>query len=550
MKEYYNLDLDALKIEIKEFMQNNTSFTDYNFEGSGASQLVDVLSYITQYPAFYLSQILNELFMKTNQISDNVYKLANQLNYLPKRKSAAYLVSGFQRTSDVTIIIPKFTKFTMGAITVTNVEDITINTDDIQNITLYEGTPIEEVFISDGSAEQVYNLENRSGVDNDYFYVYVDVPDGSGGWISGTVPWVNVNKEAFDTFEDGFYTRYYDIFSIAFDSGSLFNKPNEDDRIRVVYINTAGTGGNGMTGDVELTVPEDITNSEYLTITNTDTTVNGADEETILEIKARAPLFYATQNRAVTEKDHNIIAKRYSKYNIFAGSILWGGEKEFIDSNGVFNESSIDRDLGHVYVTAFKNDLSILNETEINEYISFLNQQKFMTIFFKYIKSNIIKIIPTANISYKSVMESTSEDIQIQINAFLDDFKGYENSFYLSSLISHINSFNDVIYNYCTFITKVVGKLSNPKIIRLNNTVQEGTISGIIDSLTLTDAGGVIYHGGVGCGSINYSTGFIKLTKDFTDTDFEISFIYTDINKITIQRESYLFLNDIIVNPI
>ena len=550
MKEYYNLDLDALKIEIKEFMQNNTSFTDYNFEGSGASQLVDVLSYITQYPAFYLSQILNELFMKTNQISDNVYKLANQLNYLPKRKSAAYLVSGFQRTSDVTIIIPKFTKFTMGAITVTNVEDITINTDDIQNITLYEGTPIEEVFISDGSVEQVYNLENRSGVDNDYFYVYVDVPDGSGGWISGTVPWVNVNKEAFDTFEDGFYTRYYDIFSIAFDSGSLFNKPNEDDRIRVVYINTAGTGGNGMTGDVELTVPEDITNSEYLTITNTDTTVNGADEETILEIKARAPLFYATQNRAVTEKDHNIIAKRYSKYNIFAGSILWGGEKEFIDSNGDFSESSIDKDLGHVYVTAFKNDLSILNETEINEYISFLNQQKFMTIFFKYIKSNIIKIIPTANISYKSVMESTSEDIQIQINAFLDDFKGYENSFYLSSLISHINSFNDVIYNYCTFITKVTGKLSNPKIIRLNNTVQEGTISGTIDSLTLTDVEGVIYHDGIGCGSINYSTGFIKLTKDFTDTDFEISFIYTDINKITIQRESYLFLNDIIVNPI
>jgi hypothetical protein len=550
MKNYYNLDFDTLKTEIQEFMQNNTSFTDYNFEGSGASQIIDVLAYVTQYPAFYLSQILNEFFMKTNQIEDNVYKLAHQLNYLPSRKSAAYLVAQFQRTSNVTIMIPKFTKFTMGEVTLTNIEDITISTDDIQDITLYEGMPTEETFISDGGVEQVYDLENRQTIDNDYFYVFVDVPDGSGGWVSGVIPWVNVNKESFDTFDNGFYSRYFDIFSIAFDSGSIFNKPNEDDRVRVVYINTSGVDGNGLSGDISLTVPDDITHSEYLTITNTDTTVNGVDEETIIEIKARAPLFYATQNRAVTESDHNIIAKRYSKYNTFAGSVLWGGEKEFVDVDGNFDDCSVDKDLGHVYVTAFKNDMAFLNTTEINDYITFLNKQKFMTIFFKYIKSNIIKIIPTANISYKSVMDSTDADIQIQINSFLDDFKGYGNTFHMSSLIAYINSFNDVVYNYCTFITKVTGKLSNPKIIRFNNAIIEGSISATIDSGAITDAGGIIYRDGAGIGTINYSTGFMKLVYDFVDTDFEISFTYVDKEKITIERENYLFLNNIVVNPI
>lgn len=550
MREYYDLDFTSLKEAIKEDMKNNTDFTDYNFEGSGASQIIDVLAYITQYPAFYLSQTLNEFFIKTAQISDNVYKLAHQLNYLPTRKSAAYLVAQFQRTSDVTIVIPKFTIFSMGEIFLTNVEDITISTDDVQNITLYEGTATEETFISDGSTEQVYELSNRETVDNDYFYVYVDKPDGSGGYILGDIPWINVNKESFDTFDNGFYTRYFEKFAIAFDTGSLFNKPDEDDRIRVLYLNTNGSSKNGLTGDISLNTPGDIANSEYLLITNTDTTVNGTDEETLSEIRNRAPLFYATQNRAVTEKDHNIIAKKYSKFNIFADTILWGGEKEYIDENGNFDEGSVTRDLGHVYVTAFKSNMDFLNQTEIDDYISFLNIQKFMTIFFKYIDSNVIVIKPTANISYKSVMELNDADIQFQINNYLDRFKGYGKSFYLSSLISYINSFDDVIYNYISYITSVTGKLSNPKIIRFNNPIVGETIAGTIDSLPITDASGIVYHNGVPCGTINYSTGFMKLTKDFTDTNFEIAFQYQNKEKITIERENFLFVNDIIVNII
>ena len=73
MKNFYNLNFEDLKESIKTFMSTLDDFKDYNFEGSGASQITDVLAYITQYPAFFLNQTVNELFMKTVQITDNVY---------------------------------------------------------------------------------------------------------------------------------------------------------------------------------------------------------------------------------------------------------------------------------------------------------------------------------------------------------------------------------------------------------------------------------------------------------------------------------------------
>ena len=431
MKNYYNLDFEDLKNDIKNHMQLSDSFKDYNFEGSAASQLIDVLAYVTQYPIFYLNQSLNEFFTHTVQLTDNVLKLAHQLNYLPKRKSAPYLVVNFKRTSGVTILIPKFTKFTMGEIFLTNIEDILIDTDDIQSITLYEGEPKVELFISDGSGDQVYELENRETIDNDEFYVYVDTPDPTppdplDPWTYGTIPWINLMKDSFDTFEDAFYAKYFEKFYVAFDNGNLFNMPAEFDRIRILYIKTNGTTNNGLTGDIVLSTPSDITNSEFLDIVTSDTLKNGTDEETITEIKNRAPLFYVTQNRAVTEKDHNVIAKRYSKYNIFSDVILWGGERETIDEDGIFDEYSDVKDVGHVYVTAVKADtLADLSQTEIDNYIEFLNKQKFVAIFMKYIHSSKMKISPTINISFKEVLNINTNDVQTQINEYLDTNEGY-----------------------------------------------------------------------------------------------------------------------------
>lgn len=554
MQEFYDLNFDDLKDNIKNFMASTDSFKDYNFEGSGASQIIDVLAFITQYSAFYLSQSLNELFMKTVQMKDNVYKLSSQLNYLPKRKSAPYLTAEFQRNSAVTIVIPKFTKFIMGGLYLTNIEDITIDSDDVQNITLYEGEPIEEIFLSEGTDNQEYALENRESIDNEYFYVYVDVPNGLGGYTLGTTPWLNVNKESFDILVNGFYIRYFENFSIAFDSGSLFNKPNEDDRIRVTYIKTNGTTNNGKTGTIEIDPTENILNSDQLTITNSDTLVNGTDEESEAEIKLRAPLFYATQNRAVTEADHNVIAKTYSKYDIFYDTLLWGGEKESVDVNfGIIEEIAISSDkydLGHVYVSALKSDLSWVSDTEISNFTEFLDKQKFLSIFFRFLHPSIISISPTINISFESKLNLDETDIQNQINTYLDSKDGYKKSFYLSNIIGFINGLENVQYTTVSYTTKVKVKTSNPRVIRLYGEVTEGSLSATIDSLPLTDSSGDIIHNSLTIGSINYSTGFIRIDSTFTDTEYEITFEYVDKEKIILDRESFLKIDDIVLNSL
>ena len=551
MKEFYNLDFDTLKDDIKTFMSTLPDFLDYNFEGSAASQLIDVLAYTTQHSAFYLNQTLNEFFMQTAQLTDNIYKIAHSLNYLPNRKSTSYLVAQFKGDAGFvgTITIPKFTKFSMGDIFLINVEEIIIVNEIEQDIILYEGEPIEELFDSDGTVNQIYELSYREQIDNDYFYVYVDTPTGGGGYNLGIDPWINLMKDSFDTLENAFYVRYMETFKVAFDSGDLFNKPENGDRVRVIYLKTNGTINNGLTGEI-LLITTGIGNSEHLLVTTTETTKNGVDEESINEIKNRAPLFYVTQNRAVTEKDHNIIAKRYSKYNIFADVVLWGGEREKIDIDGDFCENCTLLDVGHVYLTALKTNYHYLDDQEILDYIEFLNKQKFVSIFMKFIHPGTVRISPTINISFKNVLDINISDIENQINEYLVTKEGFNKNFLLSDLIAYVNSIDDVEYNFVSITTSILSVLSNPKSIRVNGIIIEGSINATIDGHSLSDSGGILYHDGSPCGTVNYDTGWIYLTTSFTDIGTRVYFEYVDKEKIALERENFLRYDEIILNSI
>lgn len=553
MRELYDLDFDALKENIKKFMSTLDDFKDYNFEGSASSQIIDVLAYITQVPAFYLNQALNEFFMKTVQLKDNTYKLAHQLNYLPGRKSSPYIDVEFVRTDTYTILIPKFTKFLMGEKYLTNIDDVIISDDDTHIVRLYLGEVVEETFSSDGKKNQIYDLENRETIDNDYFYVYVDTSDGSGGYVVNNTPWINVNEESFDTLTNGFFIRYFDIFQIAFDSGTLFNIPVSGDRIRVIYINTDGTTNNGLTGSVELETPGDISNVDYLTITNTDTSHNGTYEESETDIKARSPLFYTTQNRGITEKDYNIIIKRYSQYDNFYGANIWGGEKEYLDGDQEFVESSPIRDLGHVLISTINTDLTHLDFTEIDDIFTFLTKYKIISIFYKFIYPNIIQIEPTININYDAVLDFSLNDIEDNVNDFLELNNGFEKSFYLSDLIRYVDNLDNIKYVTISYDSTIKVKDELIKIIRFGGEISPNSILGEIDGFNLTDDGsGNIIYRSVIIGSINYTTGFCRIDYNFGSSvdDYTLNFEYTDIQKIILEKEQFLFHKPIILNTI
>lgn len=554
LEEYFSLDLDEIKTNIKTFLSNHTDFADANFEGSGLSQLVDVLAYVTQYPAFYLNQSLNELTMQNAQLTTQIYKLANMLNYTIKRKSAPYIDITVQRNDAVTIIIPKYSTWTMGSLTLVNLEDITINDGSIYDVRLYEGTVDEETFDSDGSDLQSFELAESVKVDNDNLYVYVDTPDGAGGWVLGTTPWICANTEPFNTDDDAYYLELLDALNIKFDNGNLFNIPEDGDRVRVDYLNTNGTTYNGATGTITLT-DTDVPNRDKIDITNNDVLQNGTDEEDADAIKLRAPLFYTTQNRAITEDDYNILIKKWSKYDILDSAIIWGGENEYIDSDGNIIYSSLLKDLGHVYISALKTDYDYLSSSEITEIEEFLTKYKIITLFFKFLDPVFVQLTPTINISYGTLVGFDITDVEDQINDYLATLNSYDTSFYLSNLINYVDDIDNIVYTYITYTTSFKAKHEDYKVIRLNNAVTAGSVTGTVNGFTMTDDGaGTLNWNGNPVGTIEYTDGFIVLDTTFggltTSDTYEIQFTYDDIQKITLDRESFLYFKPITLNPI
>jgi len=541
-KNFYNTDIETIKANLIDFFDSQEEFKDYNFDGSATTELMNLMAYTVQYQFLYLNFNSSEFFMDTLELEDNAYKLANTLNYIPKRKSAALITVELQRTSAVSIIIPKFSEWELGSLKLTNLEDITINDDDVHTYRLYEGTVETELFVSDGTDFQTYELLEREEIDNDNMLVFVDPTDGAGGWTPSTEPWENVNTQPVNIGGNGFYIHYFEKMNIKFDSGDRFAKPQEDDQVRIVYLKTSGTTANGATGTITIDDALAI-NEDQMTITPIGTLGDGTDEEVIDSIKLNAPQFYTTQNRAVTEKDYNILFKKYSKYDTFHSGIIWGGEKEVIDQNNDLQETtSTNRlDLGHIYVTACKENFDYLTDLERTDITDYLEQFKIITLFFRHMYPTFLNIYPTVNIKYASNVDLDVNSIETSINDFLTDNDGFGKTFYLSDLIRFIDALSDVVYTTVSLLTSFTAKSEDHKVIRLNGAIVPSSVSGTVDGLTMTDdgAGNIVWDGG-NIGTINTDTGYITIDHTFVDETYEIYFEYVDISNIPTEKELFL----------
>ena len=550
MQEFYETDIESIKDQLKTFFARQDELRDYNFEGSAITELLNLMAYTIQYQNLYLNFSSSELFLDTAELEDNVYKIANTLNYIPKRKAAAYIEVNVQRTEAVTIVIPKYSTWTLGSLSLTNLEDITINDGSVYSIRLYEGTVETETFTSDGADFQTYDLAEREDIDNDNVFVYVDSPDGAGGYIVSTVQWENINTEAIDTGGKGYYIHYFDVMKIKFDNGSLYEMPAEDDRVRVIYLKTSGATVNGSTGTITLT-DTNVANRDKLTATPTTTLKNGTDEESIEAIKLRAPQFYTTLNRAITEDDYNILLKRYSGYDNFHSGIIWGGEQEYLDQNGLLQETTVTKDLGHIYISALNSDYSHLDSTEQTDLQDFLEKYKIITLFFKYMYPSIINLTPTVNIKYESTLDLDLTSIEDQINTYLLSNNGFSKTFYLSDLIRFVDDLSDVVYTTITYSTSVTVQNETHKVVRLGNAVSPSSIGGVINGFAISDDGaGNLEWNATTVGSINYSTGFITLDQDFGVTEYDITFTYADTSNLSFDRETFLKHGDITLNTL
>ena len=347
---FTSLDFDQIKAQIKDFLRSNSNFTDFDFEGSNFSVLIDTLAYNTYINAFNANLVANESFLDSATIRENVVSLARNIGYVPRSRTAAIATVkigdiNLGTTNDST---PRFLTLRSGLVCVGNTENTTYRfsiPDEITStrvrdiggtsfaqfddpINIYEGTLLQRVYRVDTSQDQRFIIDSP-GIDSSTLRVFVKgVSDvGLGRKFSMVDNVLNLTKTSEIYLAQEVQDEKYEIL---FGDGLFGKKLENASVITARYIITDGEDGNGPSNfsfqgtftksDGTLFTPSD--NVTLTTITNAS---NGAESEDVSTIKYFAPRLYSAQYRAVTPRDYEtIIQKIYPQTESVA---VVGGEE-------------------------------------------------------------------------------------------------------------------------------------------------------------------------------------------------------------------------------
>jgi len=325
---FANLDFDQIKTTLENYLKDNSTFTDYDFEGSNLSTILDVLAYNTYITSYNANMVANEVFIDSATLRENVVSLARNIGYTPKsRKAAQATVSFFINTSD---IIPSPATITLKAGPVATSagtfgntsfvfsikDDITVpvvdNEANFDLITLYEGSLIEESYTYNSRNPNQRFLINNIGCDSELINVTVGINDYTEKQkyaFQNSLFSINENSRVFflQEIED-------ERYEVIFGDGVFGKNLSEGNIVDISYIKTNGDSANGIsqfsfTGRLTYTR----NSSEYvvesgLSMLSTDISASGGETiESVSSIKKYAPRIYASQNRAVSANDYETL---------------------------------------------------------------------------------------------------------------------------------------------------------------------------------------------------------------------------------------------------
>jgi hypothetical protein len=339
-----SLDFDEIRESIKSYLRTRNEFTDYDFTGSTLSYLIDVLAYNTYYSAFNANMALNEVFLDTASIRDNVVSLAKYLNYLPRsaQSSKACITVTAQTAINTDGSYPTTATISKGDVAsgIVNgkqynfviLDDLTTSVSSSTGLAtfgpfkIYEGNLLSYQYIVDTTISQNFIIPNDN-VDTDTIRVYVR-PNLQSTQYDRYNQVKNITTvESYDKVY--FLSETNDRrFEITFGDGNIGRKLQDNEVIYVEYVKTNGNMANNINAMSFIGTIIDSNGAESLTA---DLVLNeksqlGDDPETIKSIKFNAPKFYSAQNRAVTSKDYEAIIKNIypnAKYiNAFGGELL------------------------------------------------------------------------------------------------------------------------------------------------------------------------------------------------------------------------------------
>ena len=330
--QFTSLDFDQIKVQIKDFLRSNSNFTDFDFEGSNFSILIDTLAYNTYINAFNANLVANESFLDSATIRENVVSLARNIGYVPRSKTAAIAKVkigdiNVGTTNDATT---KFLTLKSGLVVVGNSDNSTFRfsiPDDVissrikdiggtsyaqfdEPIDVYEGTLLSRVYRIDTSKDQRFIIDSPN-IDSSTLRVYVSGPSDTGLGrnyrMIDNILSIDKNSEIFLAQE-----VQDEKYEILFGDGLFGRKLENKSVVTATYIVTDGVAGNGPSnfsfqGSFTKSDGTLFTPSDTISISTVQNASNGAEVEDVSSIKYLAPRLYSAQYRAVTPRDYEAI---------------------------------------------------------------------------------------------------------------------------------------------------------------------------------------------------------------------------------------------------
>ena len=332
------LEFNEIKAQIKEYLKSQSQFSDYDFEGSSLTVLIDTLAYNTYYTAVNANLAVNEGFLETAVLRENVVKLARMIGYTPKSARSARTTvdiavqTPFPYPKSVTIsagLVLNFTGldnnnfvFSIPTDTSQSVDSLTgIAT--FSNTVLFEGLFLTDTFVKDTSQRQRFILTNDK-VDTTSMIVEVTSGTITEKYLQATdITKIDSTSKVFFLEESE-----YQIPEILFGDGVIGKALTNGDVVTVRYTTSSGNGANGLKVFENIGTYRDNAGnsiSSGITITAVSFPDGGSEPETTESIKFGAPKFYSAFGRAVSTQDYEAIVPQV--YPNVASIACYGGEE-------------------------------------------------------------------------------------------------------------------------------------------------------------------------------------------------------------------------------
>ena len=332
------LEFNEIKAQIKEYLRSQSQFSDYDFEGSSLTVLIDTLAYNTYYTSVNANLAVNEGFLETAVLRENVVKLARMIGYTPKSARSARTTvdiavqTPFPYPKSVTIsagLVANFTGLDNNNFVFSVPTDIAQSVDSLtgiatfSNTVLYEGLFLTDTFVKDTSQRQRFILTNER-VDTTSMIVEVTSGTITEKYLQATdITKIDSSSKVFFLEESE-----YQIPEILFGDGVVGKALNNGDVVTVRYTTSGGVGANGLKVFENIGTYRDNAGNAItsgITITAVSFPDGGAEPESTESIKFGAPKFYSAFGRAVSTQDYEAIVPQI--YPNVASIACYGGEE-------------------------------------------------------------------------------------------------------------------------------------------------------------------------------------------------------------------------------